>query len=168
MNTFQPSPATDASRRRFVQGLALGGAAATFGLLRPRRAWAMKNAAEPAVLTGTDFALEIDQTAVNYTGKPRIATTVNGSLPGPVLRWREGSHVRLSVTNRLHVPTSIHWHGIVLPFDMDGVPGISFDGIAPGETFVYQFPVRQSGTYWYRWPSNRRMPTELLAIAITW
>ena len=166
MNTFQPLPAADASRRRFVQGLALGSAAAAFGLLRPRSAWAMKGAAEPATLTGTDFALEIDQTAVNYTGKPRIATTVNGSVPGPVLHWREGSHVRLSVTNRLHVPTSIHWHGIILPFDMDGVPGISFDGIAPGETFIYQFPVRQSGTYWYHAHSGYQEQTGLCGAVI--
>src|SRR5580698_9730531 len=166
MNTFQPLPAADASRRRFVQGLALGSAAAAFGLLRPRSAWAMKGAAEPATLAGTDFALEIDQTAVNYTGKPRIATTVNGSVPGPVLHWREGSHVRLSVTNRLHVPTSIHWHGIILPFDMDGVPGISFDGIAPGETFVYQFQVRQSGTYWYHAHSGYQDQTGLYGAMI--
>ena len=161
MNTFNPSSAANASRRRFVQGVALGGAAAAFSLLRPSRAWALKSAAGPSVLSGTDFALDIGQTAVNYTGKPGMATTVNGSLPGPVLRWKEGSNVRLSVTNRLHVPTSIHWHGIILPFRMDGVPGISFDGIAPGETFVYQFQVRQSGTYWYHAHSGYQEQTGL-------
>ncbi|MEO8461291.1 MAG: copper resistance system multicopper oxidase, partial [Dokdonella sp.] len=74
---------------------------------------------------------------------------VNGSIPAPILRWREGSNVTLRVTNRLREPTSIHWHGILLPTDMDGVPGLSYTGIAPGETFVYRFPVKQSGTYWY-------------------
>ena len=70
-------------------------------------------------------------------------------MPGPILRWREGDTVTLSVTNRLAEPTSIHWHGIILPNPMDGVPGLTFQGIAPGTTFTYQFPVVQSGTYWY-------------------
>ncbi len=74
---------------------------------------------------------------------------INGSLPGPVLHWREGDVLTLRVTNRLDVSTSIHWHGVIVPTDMDGVPGISYPGIAPGETFVYRFPVRQSGTFWY-------------------
>ncbi len=146
---------TDPSRRRFVQGAVLGGAAAGLGLLRSPHAWAVDRAAvaggtaHPHVLSGTDFALEIGETPVNFTGATRLATTVNGQVPGPILRWKEGSTVTLRVTNRLRVPTSIHWHGILLPFQMDGVPGISFPGIAPGETFVYRFPVKQSGTYWY-------------------
>ena len=135
------------SRRRFVQGLTLGGAAAALGAWEP--AWARGGARAPTVLSGTEFNLEIGATPVNFTGHPSIAHTVNGQLPGPVLRWREGTTVTLRVTNRLPVQTSIHWHGIVLPFQMDGVPGISFPGIAPGETFVYRFPVKQSGTYWY-------------------
>src|SRR5699024_5073499 len=89
------------------------------------------------------------ETPVNYTGVGQTAMAVNGSIPGPTLRWRQGTEVTLRVTNRLGVPTSIHWHGILVPFQMDGVPGISFKGIAPGETFVYQFKVHQSGTYWY-------------------
>ena len=149
MNSFFPPPA-DLSRRRFVQGLALGGTVAGLGLLRPGHAWAQAaHTGQPPLLSGTDFALEIGETPVNYTGAPRIATTVNNSLPGPILRWKQGTSVTLRVSNRLRVPTSIHWHGILLPFQMDGVPGISFDGIAPGETFVYRFEVRQSGTYWY-------------------
>ncbi len=166
MNTFHSSSATDASRRRFVQGLALGGVSAAFGLLQSARATAVQNAVGPATLTGTDFALEIAQMPVNYTGTPGVATTVNGRLPGPTLRWREGTRVRLSVTNRLRVPTSIHWHGIVLPFRMDGVPGISFDGIAPGETFVYQFEVRQSGTYWYHAHSGYQEQTGLFGALV--
>ncbi len=148
MKIFPPYP-PDLSRRRFVQGVALGGAVAGFGLLRPGNVWALTSPGQPSVLNGTDFALDIVETPVNYTGAARLATTVNGSIPGPLLRWKEGTTVTVRVTNRLLVPTSIHWHGIILPFQMDGVPGISFDGIAPGETFVYQFPVRQSGTYWY-------------------
>jgi CopA family copper-resistance protein len=75
--------------------------------------------------------------------------TVNGHLPAPVLRWREGDEVVLNVTNRLREDTSLHWHGILLPFQMDGVPGVTGPGIAPGETFQYRFPLHQSGTYWY-------------------
>src|SRR6266481_5162319 len=86
---------------------------------------------------------------VNFTGRNRVATAINGSIPGPLLRWREGDTVTISVTNRLKVPTSIHWHGIRSPADMDGVPGLSFPGIAAGETFTYTIPVKQSGTYWY-------------------
>ncbi|MBS0381611.1 MAG: copper resistance system multicopper oxidase, partial [Proteobacteria bacterium] len=148
------------SRRRFVQGLALGGSAALLGgFIKP--AWALQSLGEPAVLAGTDFALEVGEIPVNFTGHARHATTVNGSLPGPLLRWREGTTVTLRVTNKLRVPTSIHWHGILLPFDMDGVPGISFPGIAPGETFVYRFPVRQSGTYWYHAHSGSQEQTGL-------
>ena len=133
------------SRRRFVQGLGAGAlAAASTG----RWTWAAGGYG-PTVLCGTEFNLVIDATPVNFTGKPSIAHTINGQLPGPILRWRAGTTVSLRVTNRLPVQTSIHWHGIIVPFQMDGVPGISFPGIAPGETFVYRFPVRQSGTYWY-------------------
>ena len=156
-----PPPTVDLSRRRFVHGLALGGAATGLGLLRPASAWALRNPGYPVVLGGTDFALEIADTPVNFTGATRLATTVNGGIPGPVLRWKEGTTVTLRVRNRLRVPTSIHWHGIIVPFREDGVPGISFDGIAPGETFVYRFPVRQSGTYWYHSHSRFQEQTGL-------
>jgi len=144
--------APDQSRRRFVQGLAAGGALLGLPpLLTP--VWALQAAMTRTgmapVLTGTEFDLTIAETMVNYTGKPRMATTINGSIPAPILRWREGDTVTLRVTNRLPVSTSIHWHGIILPYRMDGVPGVSFTGIAPGETFVYRFKVQQSGTYWY-------------------
>lgn len=138
-------------RRRFLQGLAAGGAMLGFSpWLRPALARAPGTATgTPAVLRGTEFDLTIAETPANFTGRPRMATTINGAIPGPVLRWREGETVTLRVTNRLAEDTSIHWHGILLPFEMDGVPGISFRGIAPGETFVYRFNVRQAGTYWY-------------------
>jgi len=136
------------SRRRFVQGLVAGGVIAGFDLWR-MSAMAMRSPSEPAVLTGNHFDLVIDEMPVNFTGRNAVATAVNGSIPGPLLRWREGDTVTISVTNRLKVPTSIHWHGIRSPADMDGVPGLSFPGIAVGETFTYRIPVKQSGTYWY-------------------
>jgi CopA family copper-resistance protein len=101
------------------------------------------------VLRGNEFDLTVAESPVNFTGMPGMATTINGSLPAPTLRWREGETVTIRVTNRLRETTSLHWHGILLPYQMDGVPGISFGGIAPGETFTYRFKVRQSGTYWY-------------------
>jgi CopA family copper-resistance protein len=114
-----------------------------------------------AVLSGTAFALEIGRLAVNFTGRPGVATTVNGRLPAPLLRWREGDTVTLRVTNRLSVPGSIHWHGMIVPADMDGVPGLSFDGIGPGETYAYRFKVNQSGTYWYHSHSRFQEQTGL-------
>jgi len=138
-------------RRIFLEGLA-GGGIVLGGSRWSRQAWGQgpqTATGTPPVLSGTTFDLTIAETAVNFTGQPGVATTINGSIPGPVLRWREGDTVAIRVTNRLPGPTSLHWHGILLPYDMDGVPGISFPGIAPGETFVYRFPVRQSGTYWY-------------------
>lgn len=143
MTTFLPP---DAGRRRFVQGLALGATALALAPLSFAGAPAVTPVPE---LAGTDFDLRIGRRRVNFTGRGRDAIVVNGSLPAPVLRWREGDTVTLRVTNTLDEPTSIHWHGIIVPAAMDGVPGLSFDGIAPGETFTYRFPVRQSGTYWY-------------------
>jgi FtsP/CotA-like multicopper oxidase with cupredoxin domain len=134
----------DPARRRFVQGVAGTAAAAAIGW-----PWCRALAANAPLLTGTEFALEIGALPVNITGSPRTAIGVNGLLPAPILRWREGDTVTLAVTNRLSEPTSIHWHGVRVPAAMDGVPGFSFPGIAPGETFTYRFPVTQSGTYWY-------------------
>jgi CopA family copper-resistance protein len=133
------------SRRRFIQGVAAAGALSLSG--RPLRR-ALAGAREP-VLKGTDFQLEIGPAPLNITGRPRVATGINGSVPAPILRWREGDAVTLAVTNRLAEASSIHWHGVRTPAPMDGVPGLSFPGIAPGETFLYRFPVHQSGTYWY-------------------
>ncbi len=102
-----------------------------------------------AELRGKEFDLEIARTPVNLSGKAAMATTINGRIPGPVLHWNEGDEVTVRVTNRLDVDTSIHWHGIILPNGMDGVPGLTYPGIRPGETFTYRFTVRQHGTYWY-------------------
>jgi CopA family copper-resistance protein len=153
----------DHSRRGFVQGLA-GSAVAASGILPLRRlvpAAYGATSGTAAVLAGSEFHLEIDQRPVNITGRERLATVVNGQLPGPTLHWREGDQVAIHVTNRLAVPTSIHWHGILVPADMDGVPGVSFSGIAPGTTFTYRFPVKQSGTYWYHSHSGFQEQTGL-------
>ena len=131
-------------RRRLLQG---AGAAALAGLV-PARLLAAGQSAQP-ISRGTEFDLEIVPAPVNFTGAPQVATAVNGQVPGPVLYWREGDTVTLRVTNRLPVTSSIHWHGILVPAEMDGVPGISFTGIPPGQTFTYRFQVKQSGTYWY-------------------
>jgi len=131
-------------RRRFVQGATAAGALLT---VPP---WRAALAGTPQqVLSGTEFNLDIGPLPFNVTGRIMTATAINGQVPGPILRWREGETVTLAVTNRLSFPTSIHWHGLRIPSPMDGVPGFSFNGIAPGQTFVYRFPVRQSGTYWY-------------------
>jgi len=134
------------TRRRFIHGAAATGAISL--LARPSRRAAAAPSRGP-VLSGTEFQLEIGAMPITITGRPGTATAVNGSVPAPTLRWREGDTVTLAVTNRLPEESSIHWHGIRTPSPMDGVPGLSFHGIAPGETFVYRFPVPQSGTYWY-------------------
>lgn len=154
-----PLPIPDSSRRHFVQGLAAGGILLSLPALGLAHG-AMDHTMDPASaspsstgtapeLRGREFHLTIAETLVNFTGQPRLATTVNGCFPGPTLRWKEGDTVTLHVTNRLREDTSIHWHGIKLPYEMDGVPGISFAGIPPGATFTYRFTLRQSGTYWY-------------------
>ncbi|MEE9681752.1 copper resistance system multicopper oxidase [Pseudomonas moraviensis] len=136
------------TRRTFVKGLAAGSLLGGLGLWRTP-VWALDGAAPVNELSGNEFELFIGETPVNFTGSARTAMTINGSLPGPLLRWREGDTVTLRVRNRLAADTSIHWHGILLPANMDGVPGLSFHGIEPGGVYVYQFKVRQHGTYWY-------------------
>ena len=145
---FETSLNPRLSRRRFVQGVLASGVIAGFDLWR-WPAVAGQRAAEANVLKGSHFDLVIENAPVNFTGRPAVATAINGTVPGPLLRWREDDTVTIAVTNRLHEPTSIHWHGVRTPSNMDGVPGLSFGGIAPGETFVYRFPVKQRGTYWY-------------------
>jgi CopA family copper-resistance protein len=132
-----------------VKGLAAGGAAAGLDLWRAPGLAHANGAAAWTTLRGTDFDLRIGETPMNVTGHSRTAITVNGSVPAPTLRWKEGDTVTLRVANTLSEDASIHWHGIVLPANMDGVPGLSFHGIRAGETYVYRFRVRQAGTYWY-------------------
>lgn len=137
----------DKGRRRFVLGASamLVLAALPF----PKNAFAKAISESLTQLSGKVFDLSIDYKTVNFTGKSARATVVNQVLPGPILRWKEGETVTLRVKNNLDEDSSIHWHGIILPTEMDGVPGLSFDGIKPGETFEYQFKVQQNGTYWY-------------------
>jgi FtsP/CotA-like multicopper oxidase with cupredoxin domain len=139
---------TEFDRRTLLRGAAAAGIGAGLAGLFP--AWAQTGTAGAApVLSGTDIRLRIGHSAFSVGGRGGHAVTVNGTLPAPLLRLREGKDLRIHVTNSLDVDSSIHWHGLLLPFQMDGVPGVSFPGIRPGETFTYEFPVRQSGTYWY-------------------
>ncbi|UPG85641.1 copper resistance system multicopper oxidase [Luteibacter aegosomatis] len=139
-------PSIHLPRRRFVQGLGLAGVGLGFGVARPAFATAVM---EPPADQGREAMLEIREAAVDFTGRSRRAVTVNGGVPGPTLRWREGDDVVLRVSNHLDVASSIHWHGLIVPADQDGVPGLSFDGIPARGDFTYRFAVKQSGTYWY-------------------
>ncbi|MFZ2451191.1 MAG: copper resistance system multicopper oxidase [Methylovulum miyakonense] len=151
------------SRRHFLEGLMAMGAAS----ILPN--WHKSAQAKTTgILSGTEFILTIAETPVNFTGSARIATTVNGSIPAPTLHWREGDMVTLTVINQLQETTSIHWHGIILPYGMDGAPGVSFNGIPPGSSFTYRFKVQQCGTYWYHSHSGMQEQTGLYgAIVIT-
>ncbi|MDQ7043082.1 MAG: copper resistance system multicopper oxidase [Sulfurimonas sp.] len=136
------------SRRSFVKGVVATTLASALPLQAKEHS-ALTLRVKTIELRGTEFHLTIDKTLVNITGDERVATCVNSMLAGPTLRFKEGERVTLHETNNLDVSSSIHWHGLILPAHMDGVPGISFDGIAPGETFTYSFDIVQSGTYWY-------------------
>lgn len=144
MSTNSPS-----SRRRFLCDVALAAGGLGAGLVLPRPAWAQSNQPGLSTLTGQNFDLDIGATPVTIDGKRATATGINGTVPGPLLRFREGDRVVLNVANRLQEMSSIHWHGLLLPSNMDGVPGLSFAGIAPGGSYRYEFTVRQNGTYWY-------------------
>ena len=149
-------------RRHFFRAAALTGGGLALSQALP--AWAASGhgamagmpaaSTSPGTLSGEDIALTIGHSAFTVGGRSGHAVTVNGSLPAPLIRLREGQTVRLAVTNTLSEDSSIHWHGILLPFQMDGVPGLSFPGIKPGQTFRYEFPVKQAGTYWYHSHSN--------------
>lgn len=139
------------TRRQFVRNASLLGAGMAMSNIFP--VWAqtvMGGLTKPSpLLSGSDINLEIAYTPWAIDGKTSRAVTINGTIPGPLIRLKEGQNVRLAVTNGLDEDTSIHWHGLLVPFQFDGVPGVSFPGIRPGETFVYEFPILQSGTYWY-------------------
>ncbi|RME62822.1 MAG: copper resistance system multicopper oxidase [Alphaproteobacteria bacterium] len=139
------------NRRRFLSTAAAAGGLLAAGAMLP--AWARSARAQAqaglGVLSGKTFDLVIDHAPLTIDGRKGKAVAINGTVPAPLLRWREGDRITLRVANRLAEDTSIHWHGILLPFQMDGVPGVTFPGIRPDETFVYEFTVRQAGTYWY-------------------
>ena len=128
---------------------ALGIGAAMAALTMAPRSWAQGSQAGAGAPKVFDLVLE--HRMVNITGTPRSAMTVNGQLPAPALRFREGEEVIINVSNRLTQDTSIHWHGLLLPSDQDGVPGVSdgFQGIPAGTSHQYRFPLKQAGTYWY-------------------
>lgn len=138
-------------RRELLRAAALGSVG--FGLSGLFPAWAQSGTAGlgPVLptLSGESIALRVGHTPFTVGGRTGHAVTINGTLPAPLIRLREGQNVRIAVTNTLAEDTSIHWHGLLVPFRMDGVPGVSFPGIKPGETFTYEFPVVQNGTYWY-------------------
>jgi len=136
-------------RRGFIAG-----GAAVAGLAGLKPAWAAPvsqglAAKGSGTLTGSDLAITIARSSFPVDGRLGHAITMNGTIPGPLIRLREGQKVRIAVRNELEEDTSIHWHGVLVPFQMDGVPGISFPGIKARSTFVYEFPIVQSGTYWY-------------------
>lgn len=142
------------SRRGFVRAAgAAAGLAAMPAWAQGHSTHTMKGGAPVRVgfdqVSGVVIDLAVGHGPRMVQGRKGHGIAVNGSVPGPLIRLREGQNVRLNVTNNLPEDTSIHWHGLLLPFHMDGVPGISFPGIKPGQTFTYEFPVRQSGTYWY-------------------
>ncbi len=151
--THPPPSTADVSRRRFVTGLAAGGVVLAAQQIAPPRVSAgirtPQDRQPQQSLHGRAFDLEIGEARVDFTGRTRTAITVNGSLPAPLLHWREGDVVTMRVRNTLREDASIHWHGLILPANMDGVPGLSFDGIPAGGEYTYRFPVKQAGTYWY-------------------
>jgi CopA family copper-resistance protein len=156
--------ASGKSRRKFVLGT--GSLLATGAFSTSKLVLAANSLMPQQNQTSNKYDLAIGYQKVNFTGQDRLATSVNGSVPAPVLRWKEGERVTLNVTNNLQHDSSIHWHGLILPPDMDGVPGISFDGIQPGETFEYSFDVQQSGTYWYHSHSGFQEQTGLYGAII--
>ncbi len=142
------------SRRNLITSTAALAAASSL----PMPAWARGQAQGKSMphaakgfgdLSGEDINLSIGDAHFMTGGRSGHAFAVNGTVPGPLIRLREGQDVRLHVTNNLNEDSSIHWHGLLLPFQFDGVPGVSFPGIKPGETFAYEFPIRQTGTYWW-------------------
>lgn len=138
------------SRRQLLKSAGAFGMLALLERLAPAYAWA--SAADAALipqLTGNVIDLTLAETPFRVGDRTGTAMTINGTVPGPLVRLREGGEVTLRVTNRLKEVSSIHWHGLLVPPDMDGVPGVSFGGIRPGKTFTYRFPLKQSGTYWF-------------------
>lgn len=143
------------NRRTVLRNAALAGTGAAFAPLLP--AWARTGTAGVAAeapgrlaqVSGEDIRLRIAHQMIRIDGRACHAIGINGTVPGPLIRLTEGQTARLHVENALDEDSSVHWHGLILPFHMDGVPGISFPGIAPRSTFTYEFPVRQAGTYWY-------------------
>ncbi|MBP2159005.1 MULTISPECIES: copper resistance system multicopper oxidase [Asticcacaulis] len=140
----------DLDRRGLLRAVAaMGGGTALTAMFPGWAQSATRGLADLPSLSGPNISLEVTESHLDVDGRMGHVVTVNGTVPAPILRLKQGQNVKLSVTNRLKEETSIHWHGILVPPQMDGVPGVSFPGIKPGETFVYEFPIIQNGTYWY-------------------
>jgi CopA family copper-resistance protein len=136
-----------ADRRTLLKAMLGTGLLAVSG---NKRAWAQVLATSPAAAPlHTEYDLHIAETAVNFSGASAVATTINGAIPGTLLRLREGGDTTIRVTNHLKGHTALHWHGLLVPNAQDGVPHVTFPGIAAGETFTYHFDLKQNGTYWY-------------------
>ena len=152
MRNNKDRPQTGMTRRELLQGIGALGMMAAMTRLLPSYVWAAMPSAETTstrLLREQIINLVIDETPFQIGEVTGMAKTINGTLPGPLIRLQEGAQVTLNVSNCLKEDTSIHWHGLLLPPDMDGVPGVSFAGIKPASTFTYRYPIRQSGTYWY-------------------
>ncbi|KQM20865.1 copper resistance system multicopper oxidase [Novosphingobium sp. Leaf2] len=138
-------------RRQVLRGATLAGSGLALSAYMP--AWAQPVSAGIAkplpTVSGDDITLKVAHQMMMIDGRQSHAIGINGTVPAPLIRLREGQNVRLHVVNELDEETSIHWHGLLVPFQMDGVPGINFPGIPPRSTFTYEFPIIQSGTYWY-------------------
>lgn len=135
------------TRRRILKGAGIGAGSLMLQPWLP--AWAQPVSAGLPTLSGEDITLRVARGVLDIDGKPSPAITINGTVPAPLLRLRQGQNLRLTVDNALDEETSLHWHGLLLPFQMDGVPGVSFPGIKPHSSFTYEFPIEQAGTYWY-------------------
>ncbi|WP_333703603.1 multicopper oxidase domain-containing protein, partial [Sphingobium yanoikuyae] len=138
-------------RRQFLRGAALAGGGAALSAWLPAWAQTISPGMRPTLPTvsGEDITLTIARQSMSIDGRQFRAIGVNGTVPAPLIRLREGQRVRLNVVNQLEEDSSIHWHGLLVPAKHDGVPGVSFPGIKPGGSYLYDFPVMQSGTYWY-------------------
>lgn len=146
MRKFRPEVGRfNSARRRFLAGSAVLGSWVAAALASSRTLAAMPPSAAPEV-SGETIALTLDHAHWTVDGRSGHAVMVNGSLPVPLIRLKEGQRARIAVTNRIDETASIHWHGLLVPPPMDGVPGVSLPGIAPGATFTYDFPILQSGT----------------------
>ncbi|WP_395398103.1 copper resistance system multicopper oxidase [Novosphingobium sp. BL-8A] len=139
------------SRRSLIRGATLGGGALALSPWLPAWAQPVSAGLPPSLptLTGEDLTLRVARDTLRIDGKATRAISVNGTVPAPLLRLKQGQNLRLTVENTLDEETSLHWHGLILPFQMDGVPGVSFPGIKPHSRFTYEFPIEQAGTYWY-------------------
>jgi CopA family copper-resistance protein len=142
------SPDAPVDRRAFLK-VAAGLVVLPGVSVQNRTLWASIAPAGDQFAERVEYELSIDPLGVSFSGESAEARSISGMIPGPLLRLREGQEAVIRVTNNLEEQTSLHWHGLLVPFDMDGVPGFSFSGIAPGETFTYRFQVGQAGTYWY-------------------